>query len=338
MITHNTDLQQWLQQVYPLPGQTLTEMQGDASFRRYYRLQHENKSYVVMDASREPSSCQPFVAISRALYPRGLIVPEIIAHDLSKGYLLISDLGDRLYLNELRTDNANELYKNALNALSQLQSCMDIQDWNLPAFDQQFMQRELNEFNTWVINRYLKLTPSDHDKNILQDAFTKIISNACQQPQVFMHRDYHSANLMVLPEQKVGILDFQDACIGPLSYDLVSLLRDCYIDWPDSQVQNWVNYYHEKLREQRLFLHVSADEFMQWFDWMGIQRHLKASFIFARKFLRDFTPRYLHYIPRTFNYVAHVSAQYPELKELHHYVTQVMIPAEEALRTNLCVG
>lgn len=319
-------LLQWLQQICPFPMDALHEIPGDASFRRYYRLHSGGQSYMVMDASQQRDCFEPFVAIAKALLPLGLVVPQILAQDFAQGFMLISDFGDTQYLSALQENNADELYKIAMNALSILQGCGRVSDWALPAFDQNFILSELSAFQHWFLERYLGLHFSVKEQTLLQTTFASLCEAANQQPQVFIHRDYHSANLMVLPGQQVGILDFQDACIGPVTYDLVSLLRDCYIDWPDEKVQAWVAYYFDQLHATRGLQAVSGEQFLVWFDWMGLQRHMKALFIFARKYLRDHTPRYLHFMPRTLAYLVKVSACYPELRGFHNYVRKLCLP------------
>lgn len=321
-------LTSWLQKVCPFPLAKLEEIPGDASFRRYFRLENEQSSYIVMDASLQLDCCESFVAIAAALAQLGIAVPHILAEDLQQGYLLITDLGNRVYLKELCPDNADALYKQALHTLALLQTCREVPHWTLPNFDGPFMQQELAEFNRWFLEGYLKKSLSQGEHSLLKQVFTQLIEKAVQQPQVFIHRDYHSANLMVLPHPtqgiETGVLDFQDACRGPITYDLVSLLRDCYIDWPDEQVYGWVAYYYQYLRARGQLATVTFESFKQWFDWMGIQRHLKASFIFARKFLRDHTHRYLQHLPRTLGYVLAVSQRYPELADFHAYISEIV--------------
>lgn len=329
-------LTQWLQQSCTFPIDALREIPGDASFRRYFRLYSGTQSYMVMDASQQRDCFEPYVAIAKALCSLGVTVPQIMAQDLGRGFMLISDFGDTQYLTELQTHNADGLYKTAMDSLALIQACRKVDDWSLPAFDQTFMQRELGEFNSWFLEKYLKLSFSVQDREMLQSTFSQLSAAANQQTQVFIHRDYHSANLMVLPDKKVGVLDFQDACIGPVTYDLVSLLRDCYIDWPDEQVQSWVAYYYSSLCERHVLQAVSFDQFLQWFDWMGMQRHMKALFIFARKYLRDHTTRYLKFMPRTLNYIVKVSARYPELGAFHIYARDRMLPILS--EHNLCEG
>src|SRR5436190_8088598 len=243
-----TALIEWLQQLVELPPFQLVAMHGDASFRRYFRLITSNGSFVAMDAPPATENCRAFVMIAAALRAHGLHAPEIFAADISQGFLLLTDFGDQTYLQTLSANNADKLYSAALEALATLQSCRPV-DYSLSVFDRAFMQKEWAWFKEWVLQKWLTINLSAAQAAALDICYDKIISSAESQPQVFMHRDYHSANLMVLPDTdvQVGILDFQDAFIGPVTYDLVSLLRDCYIDWPDAQVERLALYYHEQL-------------------------------------------------------------------------------------------
>lgn len=334
----NPNLNQWLQQNCTFPIDSLHEIPGDASFRRYFRLYSGTQSYLVMDASQQRDCFEPYVAIAQALYSLGVTVPQVMVQDLSQGYMLISDFGDKQYLKELTRQNADVLYKTVLDSLALLQSCPKVPGWTLPSFDQNFMLRELSEFNSWFLERYLKLSFSVQEKEVLRATFTKLSEAANKQTQVFMHRDYHSANLMLLPEREVGVLDFQDACTGPVTYDLVSLLRDCYIDWPEEQVQSWVGYYYDSLRARHLLQEVSLGQFLTWFDWMGMQRHMKALFIFARKYLRDNTANYLKFMPRTLNYIVKISARYPEFQAFHTYMQHLNLPVWDDHNEKLATG
>lgn len=315
----STALQNWLTIIKKSSEFQLQAMPGDASVRRYFRLQHENASYIVMDASLDKPSCVPFVAITHALRAQGLQSPEILASDLQQGFLLLTDFGDRLYLKELNLENMQQLYGNALDALAVMQNCRVVEGWELKPFTSQFMRQELDNFKEWFLFQYREMSLSPQLEKKLNICFDLLAEAPAKQNQVFMHRDYHSANLMVLPNQQVGILDFQDAFIGPVTYDLVSLLRDCYIAWPDELVTKLVLQYREKIN----LVSVSADEFLRWFDWMGMQRHLKALLTFSRKFCRDHNSNYLQHIPRTLAYVANVSARYPECDVLHKLVEEV---------------
>ncbi len=312
------ELNQWLLTECQLPLFQLHSLPGDASFRRYFRVQLENKSYIAMDAPPGTENCLPFVAIAKALRALNLRTPEIIASDIKRGFLLITDFGDFLFLKELNSDNAEKLYSKALDALVILQSCRKVEGWHLPLFTANFMRQELELFKQWFLQKHLNINLSISEESAISICFDFLAQHAALQPQVFMHRDYHSANLMVLPNNEIGILDFQDAFIGPVTYDLVSLLRDCYIAWPDELINKLVLHYWEQIRMPN----VSADEFMMGFDIMGLQRHLKALLTFSRKFRRDNNPNYLQHIPRTLEYITKVSARYPECQTLYYLSQQ----------------
>jgi aminoglycoside/choline kinase family phosphotransferase len=325
-------LEYWLKDACNLSPTSVMPMPGDASFRRYFRVQDESQTYVAMDAPLDHENCRPYIAIARALRAKNLLAPEIFASDVEQGFLLISDLGDKLYLNELNSSNAENLYGSALDALSILQSCQSVPEWRVPQFTAEFMLQELQIFKEWFLARHLNLTLSPGTDKMLADYFIFLTSAASSQPQVFMHRDYHSANLMVLPDAKVGILDFQDAFIGPVTYDLVSLLRDCYIAWPKELVEKLVLQYKEKIGA---VAPVSNEIFLRWFDLMGMQRHLKALLTFSRKYHRDANPNYLQYMPRTLNYVAEVSPKYAECTAFNDFLTHEILPALS--KVSVCV-
>ena len=310
-------LEQWLQSDAGLSDVKLQPMTGDASFRRYFRVQ----SFVAMDAPPPAENCRPFVAIARALRDMGLQAPAIINADLERGFLLLSDFGNQTYLKALTVENADQLYQLALQALSVMQSCKQVSSHALPLFHADFMWQEWAWHQEWFLQKYLHLN-LDNDKAALDQCYALLVASAVEQPQVFMHRDYHSANLMVLPDE-VGILDFQDAFIGPVTYDLASLLRDCYIDWPVQQVEAWALSYLALLQNRGELQTISEGKFLRWFDFMGLQRHLKALMTFARKSVRDEQPQYLAHIPRTLNYVVTVSGFYKELEPLHQYYLRV---------------
>jgi aminoglycoside/choline kinase family phosphotransferase len=296
---------------------------GDASFRRYFRISQPAGSYIAMDAPPEKENCVPFVAISRALRSHGLLTPEIIAEDLSQGFLLLSDFGDRLLLNELSVVNAEMLYTQALDALAVLQSCSSVIGWEIPPFTAEFMYKELKLFQEWYLKQHLAIDLSAATESMLDQLFLFLAETAASQPQVFMHRDYHSANLMVLPNDQIGILDFQDAFIGPVTYDLVSLLRDCYIAWPEEQVTKLALKYRDQLN-----LAVSDYEFLRWFDLMGLQRHLKALLTFSRKYRRDGNANYLKHIPCTLNYILLESQRYTECQEFYTFLREIVMPKQ----------
>ena len=270
-----------------------------------------------MDASLDKESCHPFVAMADVLRKKGLKTPEILAEDRQAGYLLITDFGDNLLLDALTPAMADYLYGKALESLRVLQQCDTLA---VPVFSMDVMRTELVLFVEWYLCRHLSLNLISAERSLLQRAFHQLMQMAAAQPAVFMHRDYHSANLMVLSHGDIGILDFQDACRGPVTYDLVSLLRDCYIRWPAEKVQQWVRDWHA---ESFLKKSVSTDQFLEWFDLMGVQRHLKAVMIFVRKFHRDSDERYLQHVPRTLNYVFSVLPNYPVFRELHDFLVSL---------------
>jgi aminoglycoside/choline kinase family phosphotransferase len=332
MDTRQQALEHWLKKDCQLSPTDIIPIPGDASFRRYFRVLHADGSSIAMDAPLDHENCRPFVAISRALRDKNLNAPQVLHCNIPQGFLLLSDFGDRLYLNELNSDNAENLYDNALAALSVLQSTHSVPDWRVPQFTADFMQKELQIFKEWFLLRHLNLTLSAATEKMLADLFLFLASAASSQPQVFMHRDYHSANLMVLPEAQVGILDFQDAFIGPVTYDLVSLLRDCYIAWPQSLVKKLVLRYKAIINS---VAPVSDEIFLRWFDLMGMQRHLKALLTFSRKYHRDSNADYLQHIPRTLNYVAEASAQYPECCSFYDFLRTEIMPALD--KVSICV-
>lgn len=323
-VDRRADLELWLS-----PFDSLQAMQGDASQRRYFRVQKGGTSYVVMDAPPSHEDCKPYLAIAKALRQKGLKTPEIFEADINRGFLLISDFGDATYLKTLTSANADQLYDKALDALAILQACRKIEGHAIHPFSAPFMKQEWVLFKEWML-KLLGLSLPLAEKE-LDACYDLLIGSAISQAQVLMHRDYHSANLMVLPGGEVGILDFQDAFIGPVTYDLVSLLRDCYIDWPKEKVEYWVSSYLQKLKNRGELTRLSDQQFLRMFDFMGMQRHLKALMTFSRKAVRDNQPRYLQHVPRTLSYLIDVSQTYSELASLHDYLRVTIAPAFERI-------
>lgn len=313
----NENLERWLSDSCRLDSYRLTPLAGDASFRRYFRVQLETISYIAMDASSERASCLPFVSIASALGERGILVPEVYFFDEENGFLLLMDFGDDLLLKKLTENNAEKYYSQALDSLALMQACREIKNWTLPFFTADFMVQELNLFKEWFLQKHLELNLSSHSEKDLENCFRFLAESAAAQPQVFMYRDFHSANVMVLPDERLGFLDFQDAFIGPVTYDLVSLLRDCYIAWPEKIITKLALEFRE-----RLALKVSAEEFLRWFDLMGLQRHLKALLTFSRKYHRDGNSNYLQHVPRTLNYILTVGERYSECEPLLNCLRQ----------------
>lgn len=317
-------LETWLVEKVNVRSLSFQAILGDASFRRYFRIYTPEGSFIAMDAPPDQQNSASYISIGKALRMIGLKTPEVIAADLLEGFLLISDFGDLTYLKVLTAQNANELYINALTNLFQMQGCHHVPDYVVPQFTAKIMWQEWRDYQTWFVQRYL-----DASIENLDACFSILVESAVDQPQVFMHRDYHSNNLMLLPNNEMGILDFQDAFIGPVTYDLVSLLRDCYVQWPEDDIKAWVLYFWEK-RFGRSGS-INQEQFLRYFDLMGIERHLKALFTFARKAIRDHQPTYLRFVPRTLHYLQTVSARYPELVPLSNHIRRMTQLSEEKL-------
>ncbi len=336
MINNMTDrteaIYQWLGEIgYQV--ESLTPVSGDASFRRYLRTCISGKSYIVMDAPPENEDCRPFINVAHSLIKIGLNVPEIIEQNLEWGFLLLDDLGDRQYLQELNEETAARLYGDALGALATLQACGPGTE-QIPPYDEALLMQEMELFREWFLRRHLNLNLDDGTNGMLDNTFSLLVDNALQQPQVCVHRDYHSRNLMLTERHNPGILDFQDAMFGPVTYDLVSLLRDCYIVWPRQQVEDWALGYHELAMQSGILdrdSHHDEAIFLRWFDQMGVQRHLKAIGIFARLHHRDGKPAYLQDIPTTLTYVEEVGARYPELRHLYNFTAEQIRPALQSI-------
>ncbi|MFA7095693.1 MAG: phosphotransferase [Gammaproteobacteria bacterium] len=299
---------------------------ADASFRRYFRVRHGGDSLIVMDAPPAREDCRPYIAVARALFDLGLNVPEVLEADLEQGFLLLSDLGSRMYLSELNEETAERLYGDALGALLTLQACGPADETALPPYDRALLRREMELFREWYLGKHLGIALDAQANSLLDRAFEVLENSALEQPRVCVHRDYHSRNLMVTTRNNPGILDFQDAVVGPVTYDLVSLLRDCYIAWPRAQVEEWALGYRDLAIQSGVLREEHEAPFLRWFDLMGVQRHLKATGIFARLNYRDHKPNYLPDIPRTMGYVLDVSGRYPELQELHGFLMRVVEP------------
>ena len=318
-------IEAWLQTSAEFAAADIRPASADASFRRYFRVHTGDASYIVMDAPPEKEDMQPFLKVDTLFLAIGLNVPRVLRADIERGFYLLSDLGDEHYLRALNGDTAQRLYGDALGALLVIQA-QGPQAGELPNYDKPMLLREMALFRDWLVGAHLGISLSDEQSTLLERSFDLLAESALVQPQVCVHRDYHSRNLMVTARHNPGILDFQDAVIGPLTYDLVSLLRDCYIAWPRTQVEQWALGYRELAVKSGVLRDTLADEtqFLKWFDWMGVQRHLKAAGIFARLYRRDGKPGYLGDIPRTLGYVVEVAARYPELAGLGELAAEVI--------------
>lgn len=314
-------LQQWLTTELRFENFQITPASSDASFRRYFRVHVGTQTYIVMDAPTEQESCEPFIQVAKLLLNMGLNVPKVYSSNLDQGFLLLSDLGTKSYLNELNANVVDRLYGDAIGALVVIQACGPTD--GLPPYDKALLLREMNLFRDWYLQTHLDIKLDKVDQLQLNTTFELLANSALSQPQVCVHRDYHSRNLMYC-QHNPGILDFQDAVVGPVTYDLVSLLRDCYIEWSDTQVQEWAKGYHQLALQSGVFKNIDINRFLRWFDFMGIQRHLKAVGIFSRLNYRDKKPNYLKDIPRTLGYISQVSSRHPELAAFSAYVTKLV--------------
>ncbi len=296
---------------------SLTPISGDASFRRYFRLVTPQARYIAVDSPPEKESNDAFVNVTHLLGAEGLPVPHIYYSSLDFGFFLLSDLGDKLLLNVLTIENVDNFYHQALDALLLIQQT---EATSLPAYNESLLLQEMELFREWFLIKHLNLSLNEHDTSMFDNTFNALMRNATEQPQVFVHRDYHARNLMVIEGKYPGIIDYQDAVLGPVTYDLVSLLRDCYISWPNKIVHELTLGFHKKLVENRIIPEVNDMTFSRWFDLMGIQRHLKAIGIFSRLNIRDNKPNYLEAIPRTLTYIKSAAAHYPETKCLAEFI------------------
>ncbi len=314
----------WLESLFKGTPYICTPLAGDASFRRYWRVRIGAETFVVMEAP-PPETTVPFIEIAGLLAKAGLSVPRVLEQNTTLGFLLLSDLGDNVYLPALkfnREHNAiaiEHLYQNALTALVKIHSCKPLGlSFSFNTFDIPFMVEQLALFETWYLKKHLGLGPEIQlDRSPLEVVLQKIIQLIDKQPKVFIHRDYHSRNLMVLETDNPGILDFQDAMMGPITYDLVSLFQDCYIQWPREKVLQWVLSFKAQLIQATLLSPMISDtQFIQWFDWTGLQRHLKNLGIFSRLHHRDGKSGYLGDIPLLLDYIKTTCDLYAELKPL----------------------
>lgn len=309
----------WTRQALDDASLTLDPASADASFRSYWRTHHAGQSWIVMDSPPTQEDPGPWLAIGARLSAAGLHVPEVCALDLAQGFLLIEDLGSQLYLPALNDDTADALYGDAMDALLRMQRDVDATD--LPPYDHAFLQRELEIMPEWFLRRHLGCTPACEEWDVLESAFTVLLKSALEQPRCFVHRDYHSRNLLITARNNPGVIDFQGALHGPMTYDLASLLRDCYIVWDRSRVEAWAEIHRLRLRDAGLINPaVSRERFLRWFDLIGLQRHVKVLGIFCRLSYRDGKSGYMDDLPRVYHYVIDVAARYPELIDFVNFL------------------
>ncbi|MCB6183442.1 phosphotransferase [Leeia sp. TBRC 13508] len=303
-------LKTWIDQYYPESSQTLAPASADASFRSYYRIQTPNGSKIVMDAPPALENSTPFVEIGRQLAASDVLVPHIEQVDLAQGFMLLSDLGNTHYQDILSSESARVLYEDAWNALIKMQKLDASQ---LPKFSPSHMAMEMDLFDEWFVGVHLKATLTVRHRQWLKEVKLALINNLSNQPQVFMHRDFHCRNLMFAANNNPAVIDFQGAMEGPISYDLASLLKDAYIDWSEEELLDWTIRYWASARKAGLPLSSDFDSFYQDFEWAGVQRHLKVVGIFARLAHRDNKPNYLNDLPRVLNYLEKTTRRYRAL-------------------------
>lgn len=306
-------LMHWLKTVLPQAEFNLTVASADASFRRYFRVHLNDKTLIAMDAPPPQENCEPFVRIAKLFGDAGMHVPEVLAQDLAQGFLLLSDLGDVTYLSQLNDVTAPALYHDANIALVKLQ--LASKPGVLPNYDDALLTREMQLFPDWYINRHLNVTLDEKQQEVLQKTFALLNKNILAQGQVYVHRDYHSRNLMLCKDNP-GVLDFQDAVYGPITYDLVSLLKDAYIGWEEENIIDWLVRYWQEARKQGLPVPEDFSEFYRDFEYMGAQRHIKVLGIFARLYHRDGKDGYLKDMPLVMHYLRRVCERYIELKPM----------------------
>ena len=325
-------LRLWLTKDLGMSIQKLEPASADASFRRYFRAWNvAGETFVVMDAPPDKEDLSAYLRVSGLLEQCAVHVPHVHAHDLPRGLALLEDLGSRHMLTALgEGDDASSLYADALDALAGLQLAGDAASRQLPPYDRAVLLREMQLLPDWYCDRHLAIELDVGQMQVLQHTFEWLAGEALAQPQVFVHRDYHSRNLMVTSRRSPGVIDFQDALRGPVGYDLASILKDCYVDWPRARVVAWVENYRERLRKGgaagQAISGTSAGQFVRWFDLIGLQRHIKVLGIFARLFWRDGKSGYLADLPRTLQYVREVAALYPELADFRRVVEECLTP------------
>jgi aminoglycoside/choline kinase family phosphotransferase len=325
-------LRHWLEDDLGWRDVRLAPASADASFRRYFRAEGRGQDAVIaMDAPPDKEDVEPYLQVASMLADIGVNAPRVLARNAKDGFLLLTDLGSVTYLAGLAdAARADGFYDDAIEALVRIQARGQAYASRLPPYDERLLRFEMSLFADWLLGRHLGLGLEPRESAALAAAFDALVASALGQPQVFVHRDYHSRNLMVCPGRNPGILDFQDAMHGPLTYDIVSLLRDCYVAWPQDRVMRWALEFRRQALAADLPAGQDEAQFLRWFDLMGIQRHLKASGIFARLWHRDGKPGYLPDVPRTLGYIVTACSHHAEFAALGALVSGRVLPAMQA--------
>lgn len=315
----------WLQSQFPGETFHLEPASNDASFRRYFRATFaDGTTRIVMDAPPEHEDCRPFLHVGQLFESAGTHVPHVYAQDLAQGFLLLSDLGNTTYLQALNAQNAPSLYSAATDALIKIQRAS--RENELPPYDEALLLREMRLFPEWYISKHLKTTLTPEQNTKLETVFARILANNLTQPRVYVHRDYHTRNLMLTEAANPGIIDFQDAVYGPITYDLASLFKDAYIKWDEEIIIDWLIGYWQKARHAGLPVHEDFGQFYWDFEWMGVQRHIKVLGIFARLCHRDGKQGYLKDMPLVMEYLRGTAARYVDLKPLLNLLNELEPP------------
>jgi aminoglycoside/choline kinase family phosphotransferase len=323
-VQRQQQLSSWLEKVLPGEQFSLAPASADASFRRYFRVSLPGRTLIAMDAPPQHEDCKPFVHAAEVFGAAGVHVPRVIEQDLAQGFLLLTDLGNTTYLSALNQSTAADLYRDAMDALVRIQQAS--RTGVFPLYDEALLTREMSLFPEWYVSKHLNATLDDKQQAVLQKTFDTLNRNILSQGQVYVHRDYHSRNLMVCEAavgENPGILDFQDAVYGAITYDLVSLLKDAYIRWEEEQVLDWVVRYWEKAKKGGLPVPQDISDFYRDFEWVGAQRHLKVLGIFARLYHRDGKDGYLKDLPLVMDYLRRACERYIELRPLVRLLDQL---------------
>lgn len=340
-------LNQWFVSIAPslddgAPQGNLQTVSGDASFRRYFRGFTATQSWILVDAPPDKENSGVFVEIARRLGRGGVAVPEVMAADLDAGFMCLADFGDTLLWSKLDAaqrdvaarPDAHALYHAAFTELAKIQQCCDGSMPPLPLYDEALLLREMRLFTEWFCGGIMQFKLSSFEVNMLENMYRFLVDAARAQPQVFVHRDYHSRNLMYREGRPPGVIDFQDAVLGPVTYDLVSLLKDCYISWPRAQVNEWVLEYAAYAQDAGILGRVEPQQLLRAFDLMGVQRHLKVAGIFGRLWLRDGKSRYLQDIPLTLRYIVDVVPEHDELSVFAEWLQTRVLPGLDTALKN----
>ena len=314
-------LQAWLHQVLDGVDFILAPASADASFRRYFRVTLPDRTLIAMDAPLQHENCAPFLHVAEVFRAAGVNVPQVLAQDLAQGFLLLSDLGNTTYLAALNDNTAGDLYRDATDALVRIQ--LASQKGVFPEYDEALLTREMRLLPDWYVAKHLNAKLDDQQQALMQQTFDTLNRNILAQGQVYVHRDYHSRNLMVCAGANPGILDFQDAVYGAITYDLASLFKDAYIRWEEDQVLDWVVRYWQKAKKAGLPVPVDIADFYRDFEWMGVQRHIKVLGIFARLYYRDGKDGYLKDMPLVMDYLRRACDRYIELRPFLRLLNQL---------------